>query len=94
MSPRPSPSEAPSIIPGISAIIISDSSSTRSTPRFGMIVVKGYGAILGRAFVKKVNSEDFPALGKPTRPASAIIESSSFKKRVSPFCPGLACFGA
>ena len=41
VSPRPRPSEAPSIIPGISAIIMSLSSSIRKTPRFGIIVVKG-----------------------------------------------------
>ena len=45
VSPSPRPSLAPSIIPGISAIIISLSSSILKTPRFGIIVVNGYGAM-------------------------------------------------
>ena len=70
------------------------SSSTLKTPRFGIIVVNGYGAIFGLAFVKAVNNDDFPALGNPTNPTSAIMLNSSFKKRVSPLIPGFACLGA
>ena len=52
------------------------SSSMRSTPRFGIFVVNGYGAIFGRAFVNASKSEDLPALGKPTKPTSANIFNS------------------
>ena len=92
--PRPAPSDAPSIIPGISAIIKSLSSPAWSTPRLGIFVVKGYGAIFGRAFVKKSSKLDFPAFGKPTRPMSAITESSTRKTLSCPGAPLFAMRGA
>ena len=73
---------------------MSCSESTLKTPKFGIFVVNGYGAIFGRAFVKAVSKEDFPAFGKPTRPTSAIMLSSNFKIRFSPGFPSCAYLGA
>ncbi|OQC73814.1 MAG: hypothetical protein BWX44_01298 [Spirochaetes bacterium ADurb.Bin001] len=86
-SPNPAPSCAPSIMPGISAKIISLSLTVR-TPKFGIFVVKGYGAIFGRAFVKYSSKLDFPAFGNPTSPISAMRLSSTLSFLSCPGCPG------
>jgi hypothetical protein len=39
------------------------SSSTSTTPRFGSMVVNGYGAIFGRAALIALMSVDLPAFG-------------------------------
>jgi hypothetical protein len=47
------------------------------TPICGCSVVNGYAAVFGRAWVIRPMSEDLPALGKPTRPTSAMLLSTS-----------------
>jgi len=54
---------------------------------------KGYEAILGVAAVIFESSVDFPALGSPTIPTSAIILSSRVKRLSSPGSPGSAMRG-
>ena len=82
------------MIPGISAMTNPFLSPRSTTPRFGTSVVKWYAAIFGRAFVTLARNVDFPTLGYPTRPTSAIHLSS--RSTVSSFagCPGCAYFGA
>ena len=63
-------------------------------PRLGCLVVKGYGAISGRARERRLRSVLLPALGRPTRPTSAISFSSSRTVRTSPGSPGVDCRGA
>ena len=85
-SPSPAPSLAPSIRPGMSASTTCPSSSS-ITPRFGSRVVKGYGAIFGRARVKAASSDDLPAFGRPTSPTSARSFSLRSSQRSSPGRP-------
>lgn len=61
--PSPTPSLAPSINPGISAITKLSPYSGFTTPKFGSRVVKWYSAILGVAAVTTDNIVDFPTLG-------------------------------
>mmetsp|Transcript_30687 Transcript_30687/g.71906 ORF Transcript_30687/g.71906 Transcript_30687/m.71906 type:complete len:86 (-) Transcript_30687:278-535(-) len=56
-------------------------------PTSGCNVVKGYGAISGRAMLIDANKLDLPAFGKPTNPMSAINFSSNSKYAVSPGFP-------
>ena len=60
----------------IAAMASSRGSGMRTTPTFGAIVVKGYGAISACAAVIARNSVDFPALGSPTRPQVRGTRSS------------------
>jgi len=46
-------------------------SSLSTTPKLGVFVVKGYGAISGFALEIFERRVDLPALGSPTRPTSA-----------------------
>ena len=62
-------------------------------PRFGCFVVNGKSAISGRACESRERSVDFPAFGKPTSPASAIIFSSRVIQRSSPGVPGCVARG-
>ena len=48
---------------------------------------------LGVAFVSAFSSEDFPALGNPTSPASATNSNSTRKSASSPIVPLLDSFG-
>ena len=69
----------------MSAITKFFSSSTATTPSTGVIVVKWYSAISGRADETQEMMLDLPTLGYPTRPTSA----RSFISRRSSFCsPG------
>jgi hypothetical protein len=49
-----------------------------TVPSSGSSVVNGYPAILGFAPEQAESSEDFPALGSPIIPTSAISFNSSF----------------
>src|SRR5690606_6819028 len=86
--PSPAPSAAPSIRPGISAITKLRCSPTSTTPRFGYSVVKGQSATRGRAADTARINVDLPALGKPSRPTSAITFISKRSVRFSPGRPG------
>ena len=93
--PRPLFSLAPAMRPGTSARTMRSYSSGYSmTPICGWRVVKGYAATFGRALVMRVVSEDLPALGKPTRPTSAMLFSSSRNSPISPGSPGPVLRGA
>src|SRR5919108_505689 len=84
--PRPAPRAAPSISPGMSART-SCRSSDSSVPSTGSTVVKGYSATLGLARVSRRSSDDFPALGCPTKPASARSFSRNSIHPDSPSSP-------
>src|ERR1022692_2057871 len=96
--PRPRFSLAPSMSPGTSASRSRGLPRTTSlnsiTPIWGWSVVKGYAAVFGRAFVIALTSDDFPALGNPTRPTSAMDFRTSRNTPCSPTWPGLARLGA
>ena len=96
--PRPRFSLAPSMSPGMSARrsrgLPRTTSLNSMTPIWGCRVVKGYAAVLGWAFVMAFVSDDFPALGKPTRPTSAIDLRTRRNTPCSPTWPGLARLGA
>ena len=91
--PRPTPCAAPSMSPGRSAST-KPASPAVTMPRFGCLVVNGYGAISGVARDRRDSSVDLPAFGKPTSPASAMTLSSSEIHRSSPSSPGSNCRGA
>jgi len=61
--PRPLPNDAPSIIPGISTIVMLLLSSILTSPITGVKVVNGYGSILGLALLILVRIVDLPAFG-------------------------------
>ena len=63
----------------------SSSSPSARTPRFGVVVVNGYGPTSGRAAVSAARSVDLPAFGAPTKPMSAMSFSSS---SIHPSSPG------
>jgi len=69
-------------------------SPKETTPKLGVKVVKGYGAILGRAALMRDSNVDLPALGMPTRPTSAMTRSSRMTQRSSPGSPFSAKRGA
>ena len=56
-------------------------------PIYGLRVVKGYAAILGKALVKAARREDLPAFGNPTNPMSANILSFNSIRLVYPYLP-------
>ena len=91
--PRPAPSDAPSIKPGMSARM-SWRSSASIVPSTGTNVVNGYAATFGCARVIVASSEDLPALGSPTRPTSASSLSCSSTMPSSPGSPRSASRGA
>lgn len=97
--PRPFPSWAPGIKPGMSATtnVWSDDPPNldiSTTPRFGMSVVKWYSAIFGLALEICEISVDLPADGSPIMPMSATRLSSNVKIFSCPFSPCSANFGA
>ena len=91
--PSPAPFAAPSIRPGMSART-SWRSSESSVPSTGSTVVNGYSATFGAARVSRRRSDDFPAFGWPTRPASASSLRRSSIQPDSPSSPRSAKRGA
>ena len=59
----------------------------------GLIVVNGYGATFGEAFVNFDNNVDFPAFGYPTNPTSEINFNSNQTVFSSPSVPSVNCLG-
>ena len=91
--PSPAPCAAPSIRPGMSART-SWRSSDSSVPSTGSTVVNGYAATFGAARVSRRRSDDLPAFGWPTRPASASSLRRSSIQPDSPSSPRSAKRGA
>ena len=77
------------MIPGKSAKTIYDSSTNFVRPKYGLNVVKGYGAIFGNALVIAASNVLFPAFGNPINPTSAIIFNLNSYSISSPFVPGI-----
>ena len=69
-------------------------SSDSSVPSTGSTVVNGYAATFGAARVNRRRSDDLPAFGWPTRPASASSLSRSSIHPDSPPSPRSAKRGA
>ncbi len=88
LCPKPFPSEAPSISPGISEIIY-----PKNSPRFGSRVVNGCAPIFALAFVIAFSRLDFPAFGSPISPISATSSTSIKKSASSPGHPFVISFG-
>src|SRR5688572_4629967 len=86
--PRPSPLDAPATRPpmsmnsqaawttffdfDISASASRRASGTLARPTFGSLVANGYGAASAPPPARALNSDDLPALGRPTNPNFSI----------------------
>ena len=68
-------------------------SSFSTTPTCGLSVVNGYAATLGVACDNALSNVDFPTLGRPTSPTSAITLNSTSTIVSSPGSPGVQSMG-
>ena len=50
----------------------SRASGTRATPTLGSVVANAYGAASAPPPASELNSDDFPAFGRPTNPKRSI----------------------
>ena len=61
-------------------------------PRFGLIVVNGYGAISAGARVAEAKNVDLPTFGFPTTPISMSVHGGLLRSKIKSFavdCAGL-----
>ncbi|EDZ71644.1 hypothetical protein AWRI1631_82190 [Saccharomyces cerevisiae AWRI1631] len=92
--PIPLSNDAPCIIPGISATVKTSCPKPKETvPIVGLSVVNCQCPIFGFAFEILFSIVDFPALGKPMSPRSAMLFNSNKKCCSNPFLPGLENLG-